>query len=323
MNYTARLQPFDTQEIRCEQRNCPSAPVCKTNVGQCKRLRDTRDCASCQFRNPLNNRCISEAVDPLCEASRSRQNSRYEADWAACISDAESLRQECDQLAAQATRSCQIEAGFEDSTCTAVKTSISMLKPGMPLARVTARTRTNGVLSASFSNFRIEDDLKSLKLDMTLKSDLQLEGELNFSPGKIARPLADCITAWSKPFKSRFISSPMVNNLFSNFEEYGSLVKVNWSGFGLTIATSPSPLESVFVANPQLLANCKIGLTAEMVELAFRGEDAEFFSGQVELEIQPLPTSIHLAPATIELDEYVYSAEAMLTAGHLRYDIRE
>jgi hypothetical protein len=60
-----------------------------------------------------------------------------------------------------------------------------------------------------------------------------------------------------------------------------------------------------------------------MVELAFRGEDAGFFSGQVELEIQPLPTSIHLAPATIELGEYVYSAAAMLTAGHLRYDIRE
>jgi hypothetical protein len=323
MQYTAMLQPFETGDIICDHSACPPAPVCKANLAQCKRLRDTRDCSSCQFRNPLNNRCVSEAIDPLCEASRSRQNARYEADRAACISDAETLKQECNQLAAQTLRSCQIEAEFQDSTCETIKTSIKGLKAGAPLAHVSTRTRTRGKLSANFSNFRIEGNLERLKLDMTLKSDLELDGNLNFSPGKIARPLADCITAWSAPFKSRFATTPMVNNLLSNLEESTSTLTANWSGFGLSIDTNPSPLESVFVGNPQLLANCKIGLTANKVEQAFSGDDSEFFSGHVELEIQPLPTRIHLAPATLELGGQMYSAEAKLSAGHLRYDIEK
>ena len=112
LRHSASLLPFDTYDINCEQRACASAPVCKTNITQCKRHRDTRDCSSCLFRNPLNNRCISEAIDPLCEATRSRQNAKYESDRTACIAKAETSKRECDLLNAQAARSCQIEAGF-------------------------------------------------------------------------------------------------------------------------------------------------------------------------------------------------------------------
>jgi len=323
LQFSARLQPFATQDIICEHRDCPPAPVCKTMLAQCKRLRDTRDCSSCLFRNPLNNRCVSEATDPLCEASRNRQNAKYDANRAACITNAEISKQECDRLNAQVLRSCQIESGFEDSACESVKTSINALKQGAPLAHVSATSQTNGSLSANFSNFRIEGDLTGLKLDMTLKSNLQLDGVLNFSPGSIARPLANCITAWSAPFKSRFVTAPAVNNLLSNFEETDSTLTANWSGFGLTIATNPSPLESIFVGNPQLLANCRIGLTVDKVEMAFAGDDAGFFRGHIELEIQPLPTKIHLAPASIEIGGRIYVAEARLSARHLRYEIGE
>lgn len=323
LQFSARLQPFNTRDIVCEHHSCPPAPVCKTNLTQCKKLRDTRECSSCLFRNPLNNRCVSEAFDPLCEASRSRQNAKFDAERTACIADAESLKQECDQLNAQVVRSCQIESGFKDSACESVKTSMKALNQGAPLAHVSAQTHSKGTLSANFSNFRVEGDMASLKLDMVLKSNLQLNGDLNFSPGSIARPLANCITAWSTPFKSRFVTTPAVNNLVSNFEENNSTLTANWSGFGLTIDTNPSPLESVFVGNPQLLANCKIGLTVSKVEQAFTGEDAEFFRGHIDLEIRPLPTKIHLAPATIEFGDKVYSAEAVLSASHLRYDIEE
>jgi hypothetical protein len=226
-------------------------------------------------------------------------------------------------LASQATRSCQIEAGFEDSACKSVKTSIEALKPGTPLAHVSARAQIRGKLSANFSNIRIEDDFQRLKLDISLNSNLQLDGDLNLSPGKIARPLADCIAAWSSPFKSRFVTTPTVNNLQSSFEESTNMLTANWSGFGLTIDTNPSPIESVFMANPQLLANCKIGLTSRRVEQAVTGNDTEFFNGQVGLELQPLPTRIHLAPATMEIGEELYSAEAELNASHLRYDIKD
>jgi hypothetical protein len=323
LQYTARLQPFETNDIVCEQHSCPPPAMCKANLSQCKRFRDTRDCSSCLFRNPLNNRCVKEAVDPICEASRNRQNAKYDTDRVACIGNAEAAKQECDRLNDQALRSCEIETGFEDSVCENIKSSMESLSQETPLAHVSAQTQAKGGLKANFSNFRIEGDLSGLKLDMLLESDLQLVGDLNFSPGNIARPLANCIVAWSTPFKNRFVNTPAVNNMLSNFEQRHSTLVANWSGFGLTMETKPSPLESAFVGNPQLLANCRIGLTVNQVEQAFTGDDAEFFRGQMELEIQPLPTKIHLAPATIELGGNIYSAEADLASSYLRYDIGE
>ena len=122
--FSAQVQPFDAENIMCEHRACSPTPVCKTSLTQCKRIRDTRDCSSCQFRNPLNNRCVSEAVDPLCEAARNRQNARYDKERSICISRAESAKRECDRLNAQVFRSCQIEAGFEESTCESVKSGL-------------------------------------------------------------------------------------------------------------------------------------------------------------------------------------------------------
>ena len=321
LHYTAELQPIDVKDVVCEHRDCPPPPACKTVVTQCKRLRDTRDCASCQFRNPLNNRCVSEAIDPLCEASRNRQNAKYEADRAACITEAEAARTECDQLAAQAVESCQIESGFEGSACESSKAAMQSPQTGAHLATVSARTRAAGKLTTNFSNFRVEGDLEGLKLDMTMKSDLQLDGNLEFRPDGVNPPLADCIAAWSAPFKNRFATTPAVNNLLADLQESENALTATWSGFGLSVDTSPSPLESVFVGNPQLLANCKIGLTVSEVEYAISGDDAEFFTGNIELELQPLPTIIRLAPATIESGGSVNTGNAKLSGQYLRYDI--
>jgi len=323
LQFSAQLEPFDPEGIICEHRDCTPAPLCKINLTQCKRLRDTRDCSSCQFRNPLNNRCVSEAIDPLCEASRNRQNARYENERNACISRAENEKKECDQLNEQAFSSCKIESGFDESTCEAVKNSLRALEQDQPFAHVTARTQASGRLSAHFSNFLIEGDLERLKLDMRLQSRFQLAGELSFQPVIGTQPLANCIAAWSAPFKSRFTSTPEINNLLSNLEQTPSMLTAHWSGFGVSIETQPSPLESMFVDNPQLLANCKIGLTVGRVEKAIAGDDAAFFKGQTEFVIQALPTKIHFAPATIEFGNMVFSADANLTARHLQYDIRE
>ena len=323
LKFSSRLRSFAVNNVICERQTCVDATVCIANIAQCKRLRDTRDCSSCLFRNPLNNRCVSEAIDPLCEAARGRQNAEYEADRKTCISNAEASKFECDQLNAQITRSCEIEAGFKGSVCETIKNSMNSLKTGAPLALVSANTSTSGTLSANFSNFRIEGDLEGLKLDMTLKSRLELNGEMNFSPTAIARPLVECITAWSGPFSTRFIAIPEVNNLITTFDVSSTSLTATWSGFGKTADTTPSPLESVFVGNPQLLANCRLGLTVHQVEQAFVEEDADFFRGKIALEIQPLPTKIHLAPATIQFGDEIYSAEASLSTNYLRFDLTE
>ena len=101
------------------------------------------------------------------------------------------------------------------------------------------------------------------------------------------------------------------------------MLTAQWSGFGITIESQPSPLESVFVNNPQLLANCTIGLTVQKVEQAIAGDDEAFFRGEVNLVLQALPTKIHLAPATIQFGNVVHSAQAKLSARHLQYDIQK
>ena len=324
LQYSANIQPFDIEAISCEPRDCPTAPACTANLTQCKRIRDTRDCSSCLFRNPLNNRCVSEAIDPLCEASRNRQNAKYDMERASCITNAETKKQECDKLNAQILSSCQIESGFEDSACESVKTGIRSLKAGTPLATVSTNTRTTGTLIANFSNFRIEENLTRLKLDMSLSSDLQQEGALKFNTNVDAGPaLESCIGAWSASFKNRFSTTSTVNNLLSRFEESSDTLSAEWSGFGLSINTNPSPLESVFVDNPQLLANCKIGLTVNLVEQALSGEDAEFFRGHIDLEIQPLPTIIMLNPTTVGAGGNTRSASPQFGQNNLRYDFVE
>ena len=321
--FSAQIQPFDAENIICEHRACSPTPVCKTSLTHCKRIRDTRDCSSCQFRNPLNNRCVSEAVDPLCEAARNRQNARYDKERIICISRAESAKRECDRLNAQVFSSCQIEAGFEESTCESVKSGLKAIERGTPLAHVNAETQSTGELSVNFSNFIIKGDLADLMLDLSLQSRLQLDGELSFKPANKTLPLARCISAWSGPFSIRFAGAPLISSMLSELETGPGMLTAHWSGFGITIEAQTSPLESIFVGNPQLLANCNIGLTVSEVEQAIAGGDAAFFSGQTDLIIQARPTNIHLAPATIQLGNKVYSADANLTAQHLKYDIRE
>lgn len=323
LNHSAKVQAFDTEDIICESRDCPPAPVCKSSITQCRRLRDNRDCSSCQFRNPLNNRCVSKAIDPLCEAARKRQNARYDRERVACISRAEQAMQECDRLNAQALRSCQIESGFQVSACESAKDVLIGLNQEQPVADVSAMANVSGQLNANFSNFLINGDLERLQLDVSLHSTLQVEGRLKFKPAINTQPLDECIAAWGAPFKNRFASTTAVNSLVSNFERKPDMLTAQWSGFGVTIESRPSPLESVFVNNPRLLANCKIGLTVNKVEQAVAGGNAAFFRGGIEFVLQALPTKIHLAPATMQLGSTVYSGQARLSDWYLRYDIQE
>ncbi len=318
LQFAAQMLPFETRDITCEQRSCPSPNQCTASLVQCRRLRDTRDCSSCLFYNPLNNRCVSQAIDPICEAARNRQNNKYEADQNACITNLATEKADCEQLNAQAARSCEIESDVEVSACERVKTGMETLTA---LAGVSADTKNRGRLSAVFSRFRIEDDFSRLKLDMALKSDLEITGKLKFTPGNIPAPLKTCISAWSAPFASRAVAVASADSILASMEIGKATLTANWSGFVMPLAMTPSPLESVFVNNPQLLARCGIGLTVKKVEQAIAGDDAEFFSGQMELEVQPLPTRIRFSPATIVYGGHRYHAGAVLGANYLRYDI--
>jgi hypothetical protein len=179
----------------------------------------------------------------------------------------------------------------------------------------------DGQLSAAFSNISIVGDFTRLEMDLTLKSDLKLTGDLQFQPGKIPEPLADCVSAWSVPFNSRAVTSAVVNRMLTRLSEGENSFTANWSGSVIPIETTPSPLESVFVGNSHLLANCSIGLTVNDVEQAFMGDDAGFFGGRLKLEIQPSPARIRLSAATLKYGERIYQGDAKISTDHVRYDI--
>ena len=75
--------------------------------------------------------------------------------------------------------------------------------------------------------------------------------------------------------------------------------------------------------NPNLLANCLIGLTVNDVEQVIAGDDADFFTGQLELEVQPQPAVIYLSPATVQYGEREFQGKAMMSSSHIRYDIAD
>lgn len=317
--YQAALMPFETSKVKCQKQECADPLVCSANIAHCKRLRDTRECSSCLFHNPLNNRCVHVEEDPICVAAKNRQNAIYESEHAACIAAAEVSRQDCQQLSIQISQSCDIETRAETSACEASKAAIDSLSSGDMLGKASADSRVSGQLSTVFSRFDISGDFEQLQQDVTLKSRLDIRGELGFEPASEQWPLTSCISAWKGTFSNRALSSTPLNSMLAPLSDAESSFNATWSGIVLPLAMTASPLESVFVSSPQLLAACSIGLTVQQVEDAMQGEDAGFFNGTLKLVIQPLATSIELNPAYIDLAGKLYTGEGNHKSGFIRY----
>ncbi len=318
-HHAADLLSFDSNDIVCEDQKCANPLVCTVNIAHCKRVRDTRECSSCLFRNPLNNRCLRIAEDPICVAAKSRQNAIYQQDYEACIAAAQSAQDDCQQLNNLIARSCEIETRAEKSACEATKIELSLLKPGAVLAHATADSRVSGQLSMLFSNFKISDDFRQLQQSITLKSRISVRGQLEFQSNNTDWLLGSCINAWSAPFNSRALSSTPLNSMLTALNSIDDVFTATWSGLVLPLKMTASPLESVFVSNPQLLAGCSIGLTVDKVEQAMAGQDADFFNGHLNLIVQPLATQIKLNPAQIELAGQVFEGTAHISAGFVSY----
>ena len=100
--FSAVLATPDVSGIRCPLRNCVRDVQCVADFSTCNLRKDASTCVSCSLRNPLNNRCIRESVDTVCEESRARNNRRHESRWKACLARAEEIRADCRRMAAQA-----------------------------------------------------------------------------------------------------------------------------------------------------------------------------------------------------------------------------
>jgi hypothetical protein len=317
-----RLRPFLADDIFCEKRECSTERQCVAGFTQCVRQQDSRDCTRCLFRNPLNNRCLNEGTDPICEAAKTTQNDIFETNRERCMEQESIANQDCQRLVAQELRSCEIEATSERSACAAAHETVMEFAEVDSFADVALQLETGGGLSSIFSGIEIEGDLESIRLKLGFSGVLSLSGSVRFAPAQFLGPLASCINGWQKSFDGQVVLPYLGSSLIGKIQTNGNNLETDWSGYIVSAPISPTPLEAMFVDNPNLLADCQIGLTVQKVASAIEGPNSNYLSGQYPIEIQPLPSRINFAAASVKFDNEVFSAEAELSDTHLRYEVK-
>jgi hypothetical protein len=317
------LQPFRVDDIVCAERECEPQRECDTGFTQCTRQKDTRDCATCLFRNPLNNRCVNEGVDPICVAARAAQNSRYEASRSACMSQEAAARNDCEKLRLQEIRSCEIEAATERSACEAGRETVRKFSDAGAFAGVSVNMKTSGGLAAVFSDFEIEGDLANIRQNLRFSAALELSGDIRFASRKELGPIAACINAWQKPFAGVVVLPQLANNMIGTITVTETALVTDWTGHVVTASISPTPLEAIFVENPNLLADCQIGLSVSKVAAAVTGAGNEYLAGRYYFEIQPTPSRIDLGMASVAYGEDVFKASPELSTTHLKFNVKD
>ena len=320
---SGNLQPFSVADIHCSKRECVAQRECETGFTQCVRQRDTRDCTTCLFRNPLNNRCINEGIDPICEAARTAQNVRHERARSACLEREAAAGQDCERLRSQEIRSCEIETASERSACEAGREIVRDFSDAGAFAGVFMEMKTNGRFTAVYSDFEIEGDLARIRQNLDFSAALKLSGTIRFAPKTELGPIAACMNAWQKSFDGTVVLPQLANSMIGTIVPTQTALVTTWTGQVVTASISPSPLEALFVENPNLLANCHIGLSVGKVAAAVTGDNSDYVAGRYPLEIQPSPSRIDLATASVAFGDDVFNAMPELSSTHLKYEVRD
>ncbi|MDX1460015.1 MAG: DUF2914 domain-containing protein, partial [Xanthomonadales bacterium] len=247
--FEGTLEGFDASQIDCAGRSCAPAPRCDIIFSDCIRQSDSRDCTRCLFRNPLNNRCVNEATDPICMAARNTQNEIFESRYQACLAAEARAQEDCQQLAEQSRKSCEIEATAELAACEAARDTVARFADRGPLARADLLLDTSGALSAIFSGFIIEDDLETLRMNLALSGALRLGGHVAFNPSPGSDPVASCIANWKGAFTGRVMLPYQANSLIGTLEMDTEALHTDWSGYVTRATLSPTPLEALFISH--------------------------------------------------------------------------
>jgi hypothetical protein len=319
---SGNLQPFNADEIVCAERECIAQRECTAGFTQCIRQRDSRDCTTCLVRNPLNNRCMKEGIDPICEAAKTAQNSRFEATRVACTEREAEVKRDCERLRSQELRSCEIEAASKQSVCEASRAVVQEFSNAASFAGVSMEVKTSGGLAVVFSEFEIEGDLTGLRQDMRFSAALELSGVIRFAPSKELGPVASCINAWQKRFNSVVVLPQLSNSMIGTIVPTETALVTGWTGHVVVASISPTPLEAMFVENPSLLADCQIGLTVNKVANAITGDGSDYITGNYHFEIQAKPSRIDLGQASVAYGDQIFKADPQLSPTHLKYEVK-
>ncbi|NNL94018.1 MAG: DUF2914 domain-containing protein [Xanthomonadales bacterium] len=317
------LNPFSSEDIACQEQTCPPPRDCGATFSRCIQKRDNRVCSQCLFRNPLNNRCVDEGNDPICEAARTARNAVFESRYQSCLAGEAEELQACQRLADQESQSCELEAGAELAACEAARQTVIEFADSGPFANVELKLGTEGGLSIIFSGFELEGDLENIRLNIALSGALDLSGSVRFAPHQRLGPLAECINSWQKSFDAKVLLPYEAQSMIGSLETTSGQIYSDWSGFVLAAAMNPSPLEAMFVESPGLLADCRIGLTVGEVVAAISGEIRAYLAGEYSIEIQPQASRVVMADATISFGNREFTAAPLFSAKGLTYVVEE
>jgi hypothetical protein len=320
----ADLAPFPEDALSCDLRDCETSRICTVDFDDCPVRRDNRDCRSCLFRNPLNNRCMREAEDPICIAARDAENLRLEERRQACIDDQTRQRDACIVARDRELASCRARATRERADCTSQADAIASRRAsGQPMAGLNGSGSLAGTVTAEFSEFRVTEDLRQIRMQLSLDADLVARGALAFEPDPGLEALAGCLGPLQTDFETPLNLPDWQAGLATRLEASGGSLQANWSGLLQDRSVYPSLIETLLDAHPDLFERCALEFDASQVDSLLSGSGAELLRGVLSMDIQPEPTRITLLPAYLETGSGTWVGDPVIGESSVTYRLTE
>ncbi len=315
------LARLSGQSIACEPESCDINRVCTRDFSACERKRDTRNCMTCQIRNPLNNRCLQESIDPTCEELKISRNRHFEQDWNACIERENSAQAHCEQFVELARQNCEQNAADAVAECTRRKPLLTRQSGENDLARLSTETTISGQVAMIFTNLELTHDLEKIKAGLSVDAGLNLNGKLEVSPAPETGVLASCLAGWSGAFQSSGSGSQLASSKAGNVYSSAANLDLNWSDFFISVNFRPAPMESLFNHDPQLLDACRLGLRPAQIVTSLHGEAGRLMAGSVMLLVQNPRGRIDFSPAMLTSDNEPYRSRAQWVDKNLMFEL--
>jgi len=320
---SASIAAVPAETLSCNREDCDSARVCTLKFDNCPVQRDVRDCSSCLLRNPLNNRCIREAEDPICLATRDAENIRLEDNREACIARETRLRDNCLLVRELEQERCSAQASLESSSCAArIQAMAARFKSRNPLAEIQGQATLSGAMRFEFREFRLDADLQRVSMVLSLDADLLANGQLSFKPAPDLNTLSQCLQATSDEFSTSIPLPAWQGGLVTGVTTGSSALTAQWSGLIQRLVANPSPVTQFFASHRDAISSCDIGLSADLLLNNLIGPGTDLLRGILDLDMQPEPTQVTLLPATLHIDGNAWEGNATIAGQSVSYRLR-
>jgi hypothetical protein len=318
----ASVGAIPTEPLTCAREQCESARVCTVNYDNCPIQQDTRDCSSCLIRNPLNNRCMREAEDPICLAARDAENVRLEDRRQSCVARETALRDTCLRERDREVAACQRRATREVSSCAAqVDEMAARFRSQRPVAGIRGDAKLDGQLDFEFGEFRLDEDLQRIQMLLSINANLAAGGTLSFEPSGDLAALDRCFRPFSDAYDATLSLAPWQGGLVTNVTIEESALIANWSGLIQRLEANPPPVAEFFARHENALAGCEVRLDPESLLANLSGSGTELLQGIVDLDLQPEPTRITLLPAHLSADGKTWIGEPRVGEEMLEFQL--